>query len=539
MPSLSIDGREANVPEGTTAIQAAETLGIFIPRYCYHPGLSVAGNCRICLVDVEQFPKLQIACNLPVTEGMVVDTRSDKAEEGRRAVLEFLLANHPLDCPVCDQSGECDLQDFYMNFGLYNPRFKEYKVKKRKALELGPHVMLDQERCILCSRCVRFTDEITKTSEFGIFNRGDRAELGLCPGEVLDNPYSANVVDICPVGALTESDFRFKARVWYLSSASTVCNGCSQGCNMDLHFVLDRPHLNDGARVVRIKPRYNPDVNQWWLCDEGRYSFGWLDQARLKKVRGPSGDATWERALTEISNALAGSDSEEAGGRIGVIASAQLTNEELFLIREIFHSALGAQISASVPEKPGSSDDFLIKEDKNPNTLGATLLGLAGHDAPEAGQLVDEALDGKLEVLWVFGHDLVELFGEEKVRQLSEKVPLFIFSGTNENPTVPRAHWVLPTAAYVEKDGTFVNCHGRVQRIGCAFPPLGDSREDWRILLDLAGKLGLSLHWQGPEEIFQGLAEELAPFQGLSYETIGTQGVEVATAGPPAGAAAP
>ena len=384
MPGLSIDGRGVSVPQGTTVIQAAEKLGIFIPRYCYHPGLSIAGNCRICLVEVEKTPKLQIACNAYVTEGMVVHTKSEKAEDGRRAVLEFLLANHPLDCPVCDQSGECDLQNFYMNFGLYNPRFREHKVKKKKAVELGPHVMLDQERCILCSRCVRFTDEITKTGEFGIFNRGDQAELGIYPGAVLDNPYSANVVDICPVGALTESDFRFKARVWYLSSAPTVCNGCSQGCNVDMHYVLDRPHLNDGARVSRIKPRYNPDVNQWWLCDEGRYGFGWIDQGRLTKVRGPDGaQATWEQALTAISTALAGlvkkQDGERngAGARVGVIASAQLTNEELFLIREIFEGALGAQVSASVPEQPGSSDDFLIKGDKNPNTLGATLLGLA------------------------------------------------------------------------------------------------------------------------------------------------------------------
>ena len=548
MPSLSIDGREVSVAEGTTVIQAAEKLGVFIPRYCYHPGLSIAGNCRICLVEVEKFPKLQIACNAYVSEGMVVHTKSEKAEDGRRAVLEFLLANHPLDCPVCDQSGECDLQNFYMNFGLYDPRFREHKVKKRKAVELGPHVMLDQERCILCSRCVRFTDEITKTGEFGIFNRGDRAELGLYPGDVLDNPYSANVVDICPVGALTESDFRFKARVWYLSSAPTVCNGCSLGCNVDLHYVLDRPHLNDGARVVRIKPRYNPDVNQWWLCDEGRYGFGWVDRARLTKVRGPStdgADATWEQALSAISTALAGLAEEQggdrngAGPRIGVIASAQLSNEELFLLREIFEGALGARLSASVPERLGSSDDFLIKADKNPNTLGATLLGLAGSDAPDASQIVDDALAGKLDVLWVAGHDLVELFGEEKVRELSERVGLFVFSGTNENATVPLAHWVLPSAAYVEKDGTFVNCHGRLQRIGRAFPPLADSREDWRILLELAGRLGLTFDWREPREIFLGLAATEAPFADLNYETIGAQGVEMATVKPTPGAIRP
>ncbi len=535
MPRLTIDGRETSVRVGATVIQAAEELGVFVPRYCYHPGLSIAGNCRICLVEVEKFPKLQIACNMPVTEGMVVHTKSEKAEAGRRAVLEFLLANHPLDCPVCDQSGECDLQNFYMNFGLYDPRFREHKVKKRKAVKLGPHVMLDQERCILCSRCVRFTDEITKTGEFGIFDRGDRAELNLYPGEVLDNRYSANVVDICPVGALTEMDFRFKARVWYLSSAATVCNGCSQGCNIDMHFVLDRPHLNDGARLVRVKPRANPDVNRWWMCDEGRYGFGWLDRGRLRKVRGRSTrgaeapEATWEQALAAISAGLAGSERGGPRPRIGVIASARLTTEELFLIREVFQGALGALVSAAVPEEPGSCDDFLIKADKNPNTMGATLLGLAGPDAPRAGRIVDEALTGNLDALWVFAHDLVQLFGEEKVRRLPERVPLFIYSGTNENATAPLAHWVLPSAAYVEKDGTFVNCHGRVQRIGRAFPPLADSREDWRVVLDVARRLDLPLTWRGPEEIFQALAGALAPFAGLSFHTIGEQGADLAT----------
>ncbi len=503
MPRLSIDGREVNVPGGTTVIQAAEKLGIFIPRYCYHPGLSIAGNCRICLVEVEKTLKLQIACNMPVSEGMVVHTKSDKAEAGRRAVLEFLLANHPLDCPVCDQSGECDLQNFYMNFGLYDPRFREQKVKKKKAVALGPHV----------------------------------------------------------------SDFRFKARVWYLSSAPTVCSGCSQGCNVDLHYVLNRPHLNDGARVVRIKPRYNRNVNQWWMCDEGRYGFGWVDRARLVKVRGPStgtsstGETTWEEALTAIAAALGPArdgkrDRAEippgrAGcGEVGVIASARLTNEDLFLIREIFQRALGARVTATVPEEPGSSDDFLIKADKNPNTMGASLLGLAGGEAPAAGQLVDDAIDGKLDVLWVFGHDLVTLFGEDRVRKLAEKVPHLIYSGTNQNPTAGLAHWVLPSAAYVEKDGTFVNCHGWVQRIGRAFPPLGDSREDWRILLDLIGKLGLPLgvfpshpprggaDWRGPEDIFLALAGAEASFAGLSYETIGAQGAGLAAVKPAAGSAA-
>jgi NADH-quinone oxidoreductase subunit G len=524
MPVLTIDGRQIDSPDGSTVIQAAEKLGIFIPRYCYHPGLSIAGNCRICLVEVEQNPKLQIACNTPVADGMVVHTNSVKVEDGRRAVLEFLLANHPLDCPVCDQSGECDLQNFYMNFGLYDPRFREQKVKKKKAMAIGPHVMLDQERCILCSRCVRFTDEISRTGEFGIFNRGDRAEVGLYPGQHLDNPYSGNVVDICPVGALTDREFRFKARVWYLSSAPTVCNGCAQGCNVDVHYVLDRPHLNDGARVLRVKPRYNADVNQWWMCDEGRYGFGWIDKGRLTKVRHRGADATWEQAVAAIVGELATMKQRGAGSQLGIIASSQLTNEELFLVREIFQRTLGARVTASFPTPAGYGDDFLMKVDKSPNTHGATLLRLAGPEAPEAAAILADALAGRIEALWIFGLDLPKVLGEQQLQGLSRALRLFVFSGTNENATAACAHWSLPTAAYLEKDGTFVNCHGRVQRIGRALPPLSDSQEDWRVLLEIAGRLDLSFRWRNPHEIFAALAKSVAPFAGLTYERIGLQG---------------
>jgi NADH-quinone oxidoreductase subunit G len=525
VPTLTIDGRQIQSPDGSTVIQAAEKLGIFIPRYCYHPGLSIAGNCRICLVEVEKTPKLQIACNLPVTEGMAVHTTSAKAEEGRRAVLEFLLANHPLDCPVCDQSGECELQNFYMNFGLYDPRFREQKVKKKKAVAVGPHVMLDQERCILCSRCVRFTDEISKTGEFGIFNRGDRAEVGLYPGQQLDNPYSGNVIDICPVGALTETDFRFKARVWYLSSAPTVCNGCAQGCNIDIQYVLNRPHLNNGARVLRLKPRYNADVNQYWMCDEGRFGFHWMDERRLTSVRHRGADSTWEDALAAIVTTLRMLRDAGTPARFAVLASAQLSNEELFLIERIF-GALGARVTASVSTTPGYSDDFLIKADKNPNTLGARLLGLSGPDAPDADGIIDEALkgDGRIEAMWIFGQDLSTLVAGEKLEALSRKLRLFIFSGTNDHPGAAWAHWVLPTAAYVEKDGTFVNSHGRIQRIGRAFPPVSDSREDWRLLLEVARQLDHPLPWRNPAEIFLGLAQAVDHFSGLSYDKIGSQG---------------
>ena len=282
MPKLTIDDREIEVAEGTMVIQAAEQLGIFVPALLLSPGPLDRGQLSYLSGGSREEPQ---AADRVQSAGHRGDGRAhaERAGGGRSAVGSgsSCLPITPLDCPVCDQSGECDLQNFYMNFGLYSPLFREHKVKKQKAVELGPHVMLDQERCILCSRCVRFTDEITETHEFGIFNRGDRAQLAIYPGATLDNDYSANVVDICPVGALTETDFRFKARVWYLSSAPTVCNGCSRGCNIDMHFVLDRPHLNDGARMARVKPRYNADVNEWWLCDEGRYGLGWLDHERL------------------------------------------------------------------------------------------------------------------------------------------------------------------------------------------------------------------------------------------------------------------
>jgi NADH-quinone oxidoreductase subunit G len=305
-----------------------------------------------------------------------------------------------------------------------------------------------------------------------------------------------------------------------------------------LHYVLDRPHLNDGARVVRVKPRYNPDVNQWWLCDEGRYGLGWIDRQRLSEVRGPAGAAaTWDEALAAIAAAMA------APARIGVIASGQLTNEELFLIRELFQGMEGgAALSASVPSKPGSHDQFLVKADKQPNTLGASLLGLIEPThvsrAPDAEAIVDLAAAGHLDCLWVFGHDLVELFGEERVREAVGRVKLLVFSGTNGNATVPFAHWVLPSAAYVEKDGTFVNCHGRIQRIGRAFPPLPGTREDWRVLLELAALCGRPFAWREPRTIFLGLAQAVAAFAGASYETIGTGGVDVARTAPVAPEAA-
>src|SRR3989344_1544523 len=349
MSNITIDGKPYTVKDGITIIEAIDQAKLGLPRYCYHPGLSIAGNCRICQVEVEKMPRTVIACNTRVAEGMVISTKSQKAKESQQVVLEFLLANHPLDCPVCDQSGECKLQDYYMEYGLYDPKFNEVKVKKtKKAFSIGPTVMLDQERCILCSRCVRFTDEITKTHEFGIFNRADHAEVDIYPGQELSNKYSGNVVDICPVGALTDKDFRFKMRVWYLGSQESVCPGCSRGCNIDIHFERSRPYHLKHERIMRLKPRENPEVNRWWICDEGRYNYKFIDFNRLKQVKTPGfvsaaetngmmGDAVWKEAVGQIAKVLKSSPSVE---RWACLASPQDTNEELYLVKRIFQDGL-------------------------------------------------------------------------------------------------------------------------------------------------------------------------------------------------------
>ncbi len=526
--TLTIDGKSVTVPEGTTVLQACEQVGSPVPFYCYPPGLSIAGNCRICLVEIEKTPKLQIACYTGVAEGMVVQTTSDKALDGRKAVLEFLLANHPMDCPVCDQAGECWLQDYYMAYGLYDQKFDEQKVKKsKKATPIGPKVMLDMERCILCSRCVRFCDEVTKTGELGIFNRGDHAELDVFPGKQLDNNYAGNVVDICPVGALTDRDFRFKCRVWYLGSTTSVCPGCSMGCNIEIHDNRERaqrPHIAGGKRVMRLKPRYNPDVNRWWMCDAGRYGYPFIDDNRLTSVQVRSADegqpATWDHALERIAQTLQRLAQANQLDRVGVILSTHLTNEDLYLAKRLFQTLGVRHVTVQGPARPGDQDNWLIKADKSPNTRGAQALGLSF----ASPALIERAARKELAVLYVFGHDVLEVYGQPAASEAASNVELLVFQGSNRNATVGLAHVVLPSAVYAEKDGTFTNCQGRVQRIRPAFAPLGEARTDTQILLALAARLGVPLDLADSQAIFQDLAAREAPFKGLSYEAIGDQG---------------
>lgn len=491
MPALTIDGKQITVEPGTKIIEAAKRLGFFVPYYCYHPGLSIAGNCRICMVEIKENPRTQIACNTDCQDGMVVHTQSEKAKETRRHILEFLLANHPLDCPVCDQAGECWLQDYYMKYGLYDGRFYEKKVKKPKAVSVGPTVMLDAERCILCSRCVRFCDEITKTSELGIINRGDHGEIAVYPGKELDNKYSGNVVDICPVGALTDKDFRFKCRVWYLQKADSICPGCARGCNTEIHYNLDRPQHGEGERVMRLKPRENPEVNQWWMCDEGRYGYKNIDENRILspaiRHTGSSPavkEESWDEILNQIAYQL-----KESQNPIGVFLSPQMSNEELELAKKFFSDAKKYRVFLVSPHPPGYEDDFLLRADKNPNSKGAELLGLTYH--PEAvSNFLKEIEAGKIEGLIIFGQDVVARVEGAQAKAALEKLKWSIFIGSNHNLTSESAMYVLPSATYAEKSGTFTNFEGRVQKFHKAFEPLAQSQPEECILTNLSARLG-------------------------------------------------
>ena len=487
MPTLTIDGKQVTVKEGTSVINAAEEAGIYIPRYCYHPGLTVAGSCRMCLVEIEGMPKLQISCHMTAQEGMKVSTVTDTVKRARQAMLEFLLSNHPLDCPVCDQSGECDLQNFYMDYGLHDSRFLENKRKGKKAVPIGPHVMLDQERCILCTRCARFTNEVSRTHELGVFNRGSDSVIDLAPGRVLDNPYSGNVIDICPVGALTEREFRFQCRVWYLSEHDSVCPGCSRGCNISIHYNKRKIHKAGGRRVMRVKPVFNADINKWWICDRGRFGYLFIDENRIEQpcLKSVSGHLAveWDKALTTASDLIKNALDNHGSSGIGVIFSPKQTNEELETAKKLFTETCGVTYFSFINpwEEPGLEDDLLMKADSNPNTRGASDIGLQGDTA----EILRKAADGELKLLIIFRHS----FDSPEALELINKANRIIYIGTNWNETARQADVVLAGTVFAEKDGSFTNFEGGEQHFTQVFLPIAGSRDDTGILEQLSGRM--------------------------------------------------
>jgi len=521
---LTIDGREVEAERGMTVLQVCDREGIDVPRYCYHPGLTVAGNCRICMVEVEGMPNTQISCSLPAQEGMVVRTQSEAARAARRDVLELLLANHPVDCPVCDQAGECMLQDYYMEHARHASRLDDDKVHKRKAVSLGPHVMLDSERCILCSRCVRFTDEITKTYELGIFNRGDRCEIQTAPNRELDNNYSACTVDICPVGALTERDFRFQLRVWYLTHKPTVCPGCSRGCNIEAHVNEHRPYKAEGRRLLRIKPRYNPEVNGWWMCDLGRFGFDCVDcDSRLTRcmvAKDASRHATpWDSTIEETVRGLRAAAEAHGAGAVAALLSPAMTLEEMHAAGRVLREALGLeQIGFRVPPAaPAEADGLLLTADRSPNTAGAEKLGLeSGKKASE--KILKGVTAGTIKALLLWRHDLAAAADGTALLEGLRGLDFLAYAGTNDNPCAHEAHVVLPLAAWVERSGSFLNVDGRLQTFEAALEPLGDALPDFDVLLRLAAAAGVTFPYEGPAEALRELASVGGALAGADLE---------------------
>jgi NADH-quinone oxidoreductase subunit G len=524
MPNLTINGIALSVPEGTTILNAAKQAGIHIPHYCYHTHLSIAGNCRMCQVEVEKVPKLQTACSTTVTEGMAVRTDTEKVRKAVTGVLEFLLIHHPIDCPICDQAGECGLQDYYMTYGLHKSRYAlGDKVRKKKVQDIGGQIVLDAERCVLCSRCVRFLDEVTGTRELNFFRRGDHSEISVFPGRPLDNNYTGNLADICPVGALTSKEFRFRCRVWLLKGVDSICTGCARGCNIAVHF--------KGDVLYRYKPRENGAVNRVWMCDFGRLEYKKANEDRLLapfvREGGREKSVSWGALLPQVAHEL--SQAVERGGAdaVAVIASPQSSNEELYLVRRIATELLGTGNLAFTHRAPGDgfSDDFLILPDKNPNSRGARLLGIPDGQAFDA--LIGRIAAGKIGALLLFGNVLGAVSGKE-TEELLSRVPFVAQVGTSNGPVSKAAHAVLPSASFVERGGTFTNADGRVQRFLAGFPPRGKAKDPIGILLDLANRLGAGWTFTDERSVFRAMSLSEAPFRGMTYESLGGQGQEAA-----------
>ncbi len=479
MPTVTINGVSVEVAEGTNIVQAAEAAGIEIPHYCYHPGLSVAGNCRMCLVEIKALsgkqpnplPKLQIACNTIVQDGMVVESDNPRVREARRAVLEFLLVNHPIDCPICDQAGECKLQEYYMEYGRHHSRVQlGDKVHKSKAIQIGPDIMLDQERCILCTRCIRFLEEVSESFELAITERGDRSRLTLAEGAWVDNPYAENIVDICPVGALTSREFRFRARVWYLDTADSICTGCATGCNIEVHS-------RQGV-IYRVKPRYCPEVNGYWMCDAGRGLF----RENSAPDRLASSLTREEGRFVDVEASVAAEFAARtlrAARSVAIVASASLSMEEGIVLAELARHLGGAQLLVISPETSNIPDDGkLISSDRYPNRRGLLALGF------QAATGVPEGADGFLIVRC------------DPVAQDSgwaaalEAATATVLVSDRAGSTAPYADEVLAIASHFEQEGTFVNRHGRLQAYSAAIAPPGRAVPGWKALALLLEALG-------------------------------------------------
>ena len=543
---LTIDGKEVAAPKGMNLIEAAKLAGIEVPHYCYHPKLAVVGNCRMCLVDAGMpklgtdkkpeigpdgkpvilfAPKLSIGCNTTVAEGMVVHTRSGKVIKAREGVMEFLLINHPLDCPICDQAGECRLQEFSVDYGKGQSRFVEEKVHKPKKTEIGPKIMLDDERCILCSRCVRFMKDVAGQDCLGFVNRGSYSTLTCYPGMEPNTNYDLNIVDICPVGALTSNDFRFKQRVWFLKETKSVCPNCATGCNTVL--------WSREGQVQRQTPRDNDAVNQCWMCDSGRLHYKFINDPNRITAPSVKSSAMGERfnlAWTEVTRQLAEKlrALKGKGATIAAIGSARATTEELFLFNKLTREVLGAELVDCVAHV-GEGDKFLLNADRSPNTNGAKLTGVTADPVGGRIPIIAEAIQsGKIKTLIVHGENVTKHGVAEDVLA---KLELLVVIDTLPNKVTDSAHYVLPGATFAEKRGTFINAKNRLQRLNAAIPSPGIARPEWQTFAALLNELGADGGYLTIEDVFADMARALTPLTGLNLSKIGDLGVELKLTG--------
>ncbi len=527
MPKLTIDGIEIEVEDGLNLIQAASRVGIEVPHFCYHPALSVVAQCRQCLVEVEGVPKVMPACNTFVREGLIVKTNTDKAIKARRATVEFTLINHPLDCPICDKGGECPLQLTTVKHGPGHSRFEGPEEKKvRRKYYLSDRILYDPNRCIMCTRCVRFTDEITKTGELGFDGRGFRKKIVVFPGQNLDNELSGNVTDLCPVGALLNKDTLHEERVWYWKFTDSVCTLCSNGCNITVGVDPRK------GEVSRVRPRTNMDVNEYWICDRGRYGFRDIQEGtvRLKDPIVRKGEgfqiSDWKDAVDAASSGLMKAR-ETLPSSIALLGSPTLTNEELYLLKKIA-SALNTERVYSNTGDPGAQKlHGLISGDPHPNSAGVKDLGIAA--GPERiEELIQSILDGGVGALYVAGDDLFKITAAERHPRLKEALAglsLLVVQDYRLTETVKLAHVILPGASPYEREGTFTNDRGRVQRAGRAIPPPGTARPDWEILSLIGGAIEpAGFQYEAPSEIMLDIAAHVPSYGGINYENIGVLG---------------
>ncbi len=518
---LTIDGVAVEVAKGASVLEAARAAGVPVPpHYCYHPGLTVAGNCRMCLVKIEKMPKLVTSCTTAAAEGMVVQTKTPEVGKAVAGVEEFLLANHPLDCPICDQAGECRLQQYSFEHGSTSGRFREQRMQFKKGVEVGPHVVLDCERCIMCTRCVRFCDEISKTGELGVFQRGLHNEIGIFPGRTLDNAYSGNVVDLCPVGALTLKEFRFRKRVWYLRDTPSTCGQCATGCNVNVSVAENK--------VWRITPRENREVNGWWMCDEGRLSFQALQGGeRLDRPEVRRGDGIAPVRMGEAIAVAAAALGSAPQGSAAVVASGSHTVEDLWLLTRLAEAVKGLRVV--VPERRrGRDDGFLIKSDRSANRTGAAALGL---DVDEAGRstraLMADVAAGRVGVVLSLGEDLSSLpGGGDALGTLSERGTLVAVAAFR-TPTTKAASIAIPAATWAEIEGTWVNDRGRAQRVRKAVTARSASLPVWRTLALLVRELGADVSFDSAAQILRQVAAAVPAFEGLTWTALGAEGKQL------------